>query len=391
MYDKNKGSVSDYLYQRLLDGSFSFYNEVGWLSLQSVDGRDYAIKPIDFTLYNGNSGIVLAILYYSINKKNIERELIDKVLNYSFSYIEEFENSGISLPLGAFDGLYGLIYTLTNMAKSNMFLDINFKNIIQEMMRKSEPLLSEFEELDIIRGASGILGVLVTVYEVFENDVEIRTKAKQLCQKMVFKLLKARKQNNGLWIKDDIGYAHGNYGVAVQLIRYSKILSGFEKSSLVNEVKKGIKEVESQFENGQKYITRKNSKYYSWCNGVSGVLLAKHFILENSLVYDSYSTVINTQINKLIIDLTKHLGDDLSICHGLIGNLAIIDKTNINLSKVINLEKEIGLKIFTLKREQFDIDDWGLMTGESGMLLASLPDGLRLVSDILLLNSIKEK
>ncbi|HFI0453991.1 TPA: lanthionine synthetase LanC family protein, partial [Streptococcus suis] len=128
---------------------------------------------------------------------------------------------------------------------------------------------------------------------------------------------------------------------------------------------------------------RKNAKYYSWCNGIVGIVKAKHYLLINGLSDKLLSEEVEYYSKDI---LTNGLNLDNSICHGNVGNLVILDsilpvQTN-QFENAIHQESNQYL----LEKMTYETDDWGVLTGEMGILMANYKAGRKCLNELLLLN-----
>ena len=362
-FDFNSINIEKLITNRLMDNAIKYKNELGWQALVGMGQGLYNIIPIDFSLYQGSSGVAL-ILALS-NKTQISD--IDKIINYTLSNYK-FLNSK---KMGAFDGIFGILYSLANIYDMKLGLEDKIVEIIKRELHdiNDQDRLKNLNN-DIISGYAGILGVLITINDIFKDNKEIESISHILAIKVI----------NNLKIKDinntDIGYAHGNAGIIVQLYRYIKHFNVNEDDKIeINNIIRDMQELEKVVNN--KYEIRENAKYYSWCNGIFGILL------KNAYLDPEYHIPI--EIEKDI--LVNGFGEDYSICHGDIGNLAIlknISNIEVDDNKIINNAVK---KLFSIK-DKYNYDDWGLMTGELSILTYYISNGIEIINRILCLEKL---
>lgn len=372
---------NDIVIKRILESSFVLNKERGWISLLSLEGI-YEIKPIDYTLYNGTAGMMFAIGIY--DKAENYSEILEEILNYTQSYLLKLKKENLPISVGAFDGVYGVIYVLSILDKRRKFKDNNIVSIISQLLEDTSETVKNLDEFDIIRGLAGILAVLITVSRVYEGNAVIEEQTFPLMEFIVDKLIMTAHLDF-LWVKDDIGYAHGNYGIIVQLCRYCKYfkVSHCQKQRIITLIKQLERIEKSHFIDGNMYKIRKNSQYYSWCNGVSGILLSKLYLLESLQCIDILNVKqLEVEIKELYKEIViKGLNQDVSICHGNIGNLSILYHMD---HKEGHYEQLMSRELDRLLAQK-EIDNWGLMVGESGFLLSSSNQGFNKIWNLLLL------
>ena len=171
----------------------------------------------------------------------------------------------------------------------------------------------------------------------------------------------------------DIGYVHGNAGIMAQLIRANCIL---KNNQIIEVVQKALKyEREDRFDKEKKvWKLRENAHYFSWCNGVAGMSLAKIMMIENG--YEDEMLKRELAMMKRQITETG-FGYDISLCHGDMGSLTVLKYVARYLKDIpmINNCKETChsfVKKQIKESSLFALDDWGMMTGVSGIGLGLL-------------------
>ncbi|MGG0337192.1 type 2 lanthipeptide synthetase LanM [Priestia aryabhattai] len=366
----------------MLDRSIrnKYKNSINWIGMKGYGNKYYENLPVEGDLYQGNGGISITLIgmYVATKDEKYRISAIESV-NYIIEYLRE--TPLINMSLGSFSGLYGILYSLGLaleagiVSEKKQVLDLITKNITE-----SESELTDLNDLDIISGLAGILGTLLTlkriiVKEVPEYDFTISR---------IIEVVYNRLENNAIYVdKDtvkwndnfDSGYAHGSAGIITQIMRYYNE-DGDEKK--LDLVRKSLN-YERKYLFDEKEVTwrtRDNSHYFSWCNGIGGILLSKLYLLNNGY----FDEKITFEVEELIKQLKQYgFGYDKSICHGDLGSLILLeyagsyynDVTMVNTSK--NLVYDVSYKHNNFKKEiSFEIEDWGLMTGTSGVILSLL-------------------
>lgn len=366
--------------ERILSAKFEFNGEISWLNMLAMN-KNYEITPMDYNLYNGTSGMILGLS--SINDTKLQ-SILPGVIKYTSNYVEKYSRNKFSLhKLGAFTGIYGYLYTLCTLKEKGMPLSHDLEEQFENILVSTYEPIQELDNLDIIGGLSGILAVLIKIGEVMNYSTKIEQFANSLAIEIVERLITVYKAQ-GYWVKNDPGYAHGNYGVIVQLFKYSKLLNeGSEiKNTIISCIREYLDKERSQLEKRMVISLRENAKYYSWCNGIVGITEAKHYLNINGFPDQYLEKEVQYYSNEI---LCHHLSFENSICHGNVGNLVILDSI---LDETDELEKKIysESKSYFLDKLTFECDDWGILTGELGILMANYKSGRKMLNDILLLN-----
>ncbi len=285
-------------------------------------------------------------------------------------YYSSKSNRGLNAFSGYGSALYvsSLLYMITSdtfyLEKRNELLDK-----IEENIKNNKDFLNE---MDFLTGLSGFLIVLINSLKNEELYLErIRRLYEDIKKIYLEKLVQAEMKK--------IGLAHGISGYVISLVK----LYEFEQEKYYLEwAKKLLNQEDALY---QKIEDEKKG----WCNGVSGMCLARSVFLNNDGAYEN----INVYVQKLI-----NAWDDISnscLCHGYFGNMYVMNK--LNEIGIVSNEEEALIKADTIKggilkkqkelffgyNENFIPDTF--MTGKSGVyyyylrnLYPSCPDPMML-------------
>ena len=259
----------------------------------------------------------------------------------------------------------------------------NSEEFIYNILLSTYNDVRKFDNLDIIGGLAGILAVLVKIEEVMVHSSKVVQLAHVMSEEIVEKLIEVYKKQ-GYWMENDPGYAHGNYGVITQLFKYSKLCNeeSIEKNNIIFCIQDYLNKERSQLKTDKIVPLRKNAKYYSWCNGIVGIVQAKHYLMVNEFPDQYLEEEVRYYVTEI---LNQRLNIENSICHGNVGNLTIMSSImgdNSEINKKILSESELYL----LDKLTYDCDDWGILTGELGILMANYETGRAMLNNVLLLN-----
>ncbi|KXW53116.1 hypothetical protein NTPn50_10365 [Streptococcus pneumoniae] len=113
-----------------------------------------------------------------------------------------------------------------------------------------------------------------------------------------------------------------------------------------------------------------------------GIVNAKNYLETNEFPDKFLKTEVQDYSIKI---LNQDSTLDNSICHGSIGNLVILDSI---LGYSVDIENRIATESssYLLDKETYECDDWGILTGEMGILMANDRKSRTRLNDILLLN-----
>ena len=168
------------------------------------------------------------------------------------------------------------------------------------------------------------------------------------------------------------------------MFKYSKLCNeeSIEKNNIIFCIQDYLNKERSQLKTDKIVPLRKNAKYYSWCNGIVGIVQAKHYLMVNEFPDQYLEEEVRYYVTEI---LNQRLNIENSICHGNVGNLTIMSSIigdNSEINKKILSESELYL----LDKLTYDCDDWGILTGELGILMANYETGRAMLNNVLLLN-----
>jgi type 2 lantibiotic biosynthesis protein LanM len=372
--------------------------EYSWVCYNGFGDNYYSINPVGWDLYKGNSGI--ALLYSQLAEATNESLYIDYARDIMHSVErlidtarkEEIDTMGF----GAFSGVYSYIITALRFIDQGVYHEDEREDIlhrIDNILLLSNANLIQIKNLDVLSGLAGMLGVLVQLYhssiyqkkdillQLMENIVDV------IYENAIF-----IGTDMLTWTKNgDIGYAHGNAGIISQLSR----LKGMISDDRIDEmIEKGLKyEREKAFDkSSNRWVIRENAKYFSWCNGIAGLLLSKIILFEAGYGEEA----LTTEIDMLIDQLKKYgLGYDSSICHGDMGTIAVLQyaanfKHSNTMQEMCKATLDSLIDNYLVKQGEdiYCMEDWGLMTGKAGIGLGLLErNNQQIIANILALQT----
>ncbi|WP_153298482.1 DUF4135 domain-containing protein, partial [Streptococcus pneumoniae] len=329
----NTETITSKIINRISSAKFEFNNETSWLAMVAMN-KSYEIYPMDCSLYSGTSGMILGIT--SIDDTRL-RTLLPGVINYTNNYIKELQGNFPVHQLGAFTGVYGYLYTLCVLREEGTPFVEDIEEIIYETLSSTFRQLRNIDNLDIIGGLAGILGVLIKIQKTMLDSSRVTELTQKLSEGVVQKILEKYKKD-GFWIENDPGYAHGNYGIITQLYRYSlsNTCKFDAKTSIISCIKEYLDKERSLLCGKNGFPLRNNAKYYSWYNGIVGIVNAKNYLETNEFPDKFLKTEVQDYSIKI---LNQDSTLDNSICHGSIGNLVILDSI---LGYSVDIENRIA-------------------------------------------------
>lgn len=373
-------NIVDKISKLCMERAITFRDEASWMGMMGFGDDYYKIVPVGIDLYKGNAGI--AIFFFEVAKElnSKQYEEFAKLVTIPVIRNAQLEvQTNTAYSYGAFTGMAGELYLLSYLDKNGQKDLADIKAVSMQLVKNICSNLEHLQGTDLLSGLAGVLGVILTVSErMDEGDKEI---CKRVAVGMVDMLLQSAVKNADgtvTWMQnEDIGFAHGNAGIMVQLSRYYKLTHNVR---ILEYIKKGLLfERKHKFDAAEgKWITRSNTHYYSWCNGIGGLLLCKLELIDILEDDKELAVEINRIIEQLIV---VGFGNDCSICHGDMGSAAILayagdklgDHSLIEECKIF--KENYAVKFIQEKWKRFEYtEDWGLLTGFAGLRLGLLSE-----------------
>ena len=358
-------------------------NDVSWIGLTITARENLSLVPSGLDLYDGLPGIALFLAYLgAITQEERYINLAQATLTTLQHQIGQSQFSIKSI--GAFDGWGGLIYALTHLGvlwdKPELLAEA------EVYVEKLPELIEEDQVLDIIGGAAGCIGSLLSLYCCAPSN-RILAVAIQCGDHL---LARAQTMKSGIaWnaafpTKGPLtGFAHGAAGIAWALLELAS-LTGEKRFQTI-----ALRAIEyerslfcSELSNwpdlrnfADTVLTNKDNQptcMTLWCHGAPGIGLARL----HSLKHIDDSKMLGEIDAALKNTFAEGFGLNHSLCHGDLGNLEfllqasqILDKPQLHsqvnriAAKVLESIKEHGW----LCGVPLGVETPGLMTGLAGI------------------------
>lgn len=277
-------------------------DSVSWLHLPYTSQNKLQI--MDGSLYNGLSGIALFYYYlYKITGKERYQKAYKMTLKSTIKMVYGLRDEGV------LTGKASLLYLLYKIITEEK--DYCYKDELDRIIKYIDEILKPGKAYDWINGYTGILHVMLLIYEEFSDQ-----KDAMLCYKLADMIVEAIKEVDEKKLYG--GFAHGVTAVALTMFQAAKVLESDEYEEYGNyllKIDRSYYDAEtgewlSHDEEDDKMIVR-----HHWCHGAVGIGLSR---LEMSgLIQDSgfdaeidaiCTSLRNSQINKAEI-----------LCHGNAG------------------------------------------------------------------------
>ncbi|WP_239733404.1 MULTISPECIES: type 2 lanthipeptide synthetase LanM [Mammaliicoccus] len=315
------------------------------------------LAPITYDLYYGLSGGVLTLLEY--NKHNpsfLTSNLIKKFHKGIFDlYKLDYENN-YSAYHGRFS-YFKYIYLVNKYFDEN----IEFSEELKLLLSNYQSYLSNetAAPLDYLGGVSGIISLLVDIYEYYKFEFLIKD-----IEKLSHILLERIDST-----MDKIGLAHGLSGIALALIKSNKIM---KNANILSEVNNMI------LKENELYYVDKEKVPIVWCNGVSGMVIARNRIREMSPYVNGLS--LKELENQLIKNY--RLSNNLqSVCHGSHGNSLVLMTLDSNYDNSKDLLSTLSFE--WTSGYTYPNENVSLFLGKTGQMLNLINPNTDLIKNLL--------
>ncbi|MEW6732262.1 MAG: type 2 lanthipeptide synthetase LanM family protein [Acidobacteriota bacterium] len=334
-------TMAESIGNRLAELSVRNQHGTTWQALkiqQKTDDIVCRVGLLDTDLYDGISGIALFLGYLgelldSPHYRSLAQSTIEVIIN-------KISSNRLNLESLGFNGLGGLIYTLTNLGI--LWKDEELITQAHQLIPKILPLVSKDSIFDILYGAAGAIVSLLRLYDYTGSKAALNL-ALDLGEHLISQ---AQTMSQGIaWVNSVpqaamLGMSHGTAGIAwalLELFKRSKrenfrnialAAITYERSLFSYEVKNW-----PNLAHGEKEYS------VAWCKGAPGIGLARLSCLDSindETILDEIKVAMETT-------LTAGFGKNYTLCHGDLGNLDFL----LQASQILK-DQELHIKVYTL-------------------------------------------
>ncbi len=305
--------------------------DVSWIGLQFGTDRHWSLVALGPDLYDGLPGVALFLAYLgAITQEERYTALAQSALTMLRRQIERSQQ--VITSIGGFDGWGGVIYTL-----AHLYALWNQPALLVEaeaVAHRLPNLIEQDEQLDIIGGAAGCIGGLISLYRCAPSE---RTLAAAIqCGDRLINRAQSMEHGIGWTTKISetkalTGFSHGAAGIAWALLELVALTGenrfqqtalaaiDYERSLFSPEAKNwpDLRENETD----RRPADDAQSKFMTaWCHGAPGIGMARL----RSLPYLDDAEVRAEIDTALQTTLARGFGSNHSLCHGDLGNLELL-------------------------------------------------------------------
>lgn len=346
--------------------------EATWIGLTLVGGRRWSLLPLGWGLYDGLPGVILFLAYLSeITQDSRYAKLAQAGFNNLQNQLQQHQ-AAIRL-IGGFSGWGGIIYTLTHLGI--LWEQPELLQVAVSWVEKIRPLIAKDKYFDIVDGAAGCLGSLLSLYRCIPCDLILDAAIECGVQ-----LLKKPWDDT----LPQIGFAHGAAGIAWALLELAQIskdarfrtaalqIITYERDRFSPTVSNwfDVRDFAEVVEAGES--RNQVSFKTTWCNGAPGIGLGRLALLkygDDARTRTEIYTIINST-------LKQGFGLNHCLCHGDLGNLELLLQVREILGDRqwnLQIESISGSIIESIKKYGWlcgvplGVETPGLMTGLAGI------------------------
>ena len=335
-------------------------NTVNWAGVKLLGsaGKQWKITPLDIYLYDGLAGVAVFInawLRFSgksfsfIEAADKVKRRLDKTL---FSYTDALLNQKAldKKDTGIFAGEGSLVYTYLLLHKITG--DVRYLNYAKKHSKILVRYVDMDTNYDILSGNAGTVIAFLLMFQI-TSDIKYLEGARYTGDVLLEKAEKYPEfivwpaVNGGAPLA---GMAHGCSGYIVAFARLAEYTGEKRYREIVERIMayenalyrekinnwldlRGVEDRSTkEVYTSPEFMT--GNDQVAWCHGAAGVLLSRLEICElqdidnwNSELLKRAKIDIKRAVKKIRVD---GIGDNLCMCHGLAGNLSVLDTMSDN-------------------------------------------------------------
>lgn len=305
--------------------------EANWIGLSLVDARRWVLLPLGMDLYSGLPGVALFLAYLgSITGEARHTELAREALATLRRYVD-LSRSSFDV-IGAFGGWGGLIWTQAQIA--GLWESAEWLDRAEEAVRDAREAIPRDDRLDVIGGAAGLIGALLSLHHLSPRDSTLEA-AVQCGERLIDR---AARAGPGLAWTTSIparqplcGFSHGVAGIAWSLARLTgatgderfrrTALDGLAyERSCFSTTAKNWPDFRDFKALGQDERVVGDGFMANWCHGASGIGLGRLNALEHIDDAECRSEIRTA----VMTTIERGFGTSHCLCHGDLGNLELL-------------------------------------------------------------------
>jgi type 2 lantibiotic biosynthesis protein LanM len=300
--------------------------DVIWLdtNVANMDIEDWTPEVTSYDLYNGISG--LAIFFMNLDKvsqSHDHHQIIETIIDMLKTYVVSTFNKKDTIQSGIMNGISGIFLTIFEY--SHLYQSVSDETFVEENINKLKDIINNNNPLDFVGGNVGALSLMIKILKKTKNK-KLLTECNNIADLIIYDLTLRKdnlfEPNPSNFTVIYSGFSHGLSGLINYLYEYYKLTN---KSCVYQLFKECLDYQRTNFWSSEEldwFVSNKEQKFaYGWCHGSPGILIEKLTLKKLGFLDEILDKEISYASNKLI----ENLGTNVSMCHGDIGNLLILD------------------------------------------------------------------
>jgi len=296
---------------------------INWMGVAVTNNHQWTLAPLGTDFYEGVPGIAFFLAYLGEITQNYHYTRLAQVTIKTLQQQLIRDADSIKF-IGAFSGWGGIIYTYTHLGTLWQNPDLIADAVT--LVEKLPALIVQDQQLDIIAGAAGCIASLLSLYQVFPDDLILDVALE--CGEHL--LNQAQIMDDGIgWISPSggkqplTGFAHGAAGFASVLLELAHTTGKQEfQSAAIKAINYERRHFSPEAGNwlDLRSTDKTNQFMTAWCHGAPGIGLGRLRglkYLDDPEIHQEIAIAIHTTIN-------QGFGDNQCLCHGDLGNLDLL-------------------------------------------------------------------
>jgi type 2 lantibiotic biosynthesis protein LanM len=305
--------------------------DASWVGLMLDAQHRWTLAPMGWDLYEGLPGVALFLAYLgAVTGEARHTRLAQSALTALRRQATTGRSSIASI--GGFDGWGGILYTLTHLGV--LWDDPALLGEAEQVVDILPPLIERDERLDVIGGAAGCIGSLLSLHHCAPSERTLAA-ARQCGDRL---LARAQPVGPGIaWTKGEAGgrplagFSHGAAGMAWALgelaartgegrFRTAARAAIAYERSLFSPAAGNWPDLRDPVVLGRTAADGQESFVTAWCHGAPGIGLGRLRLLRHS-----GDAQMRAEVEvALRTTLAQGFGRSHSLCHGDLGNLELL-------------------------------------------------------------------
>lgn len=345
---------------RIRDIGFITKTHASWLGLAPVNDKRWVLQPANEDVYSGRPGIGLFLLEAAQALQNHElASLATLALDNSADTLEkllheERNNQSAHAPTdnSFLGGAYGLFAgnALIFAHAANIRQNKRYQQLATQLIQRAAMNIENDSAFDVISGSAGLALVAAAIAKITPDFNSSHILHHILNNAASHLVAKATHSHSGLAWTGNIqasqplsGFSHGNSGIALALLKAAVITSNadfwdaaqqavhYEHQLMLQNNRRWLDYRIIDNTHWNQYAAQTTGiEMHAWCHGTPGIALARLRMLEITAAimpdHDEFQSILTEDLNEALRQTLSHgiLSND-SLCHGLSGNLLVLD------------------------------------------------------------------